>query len=404
MSAKRKPPRLWLKPTQRDDTGRITHHATWYVKEGTRRESTGCGEEDAQGAAAYLAEYISRRYLEEALKGSRRADQVPVADVIALYLRDVVNGHARPKETKARLSSILDFFGDKMLSDINGDLCRAYAVRAKTDSAARRALEDLRAAIKHHRKEGKCSEVVEIVMPLRRPHRERWLTRTEAARLIWRAWTYREVQKGVQTDKRPRRHIARFILVGLYTGTRAGPICEAAMCPTIGRGWVDLSEGVFYRRAPGRKATKKRAPPVRLPNRLLAHLRRWHRLGISRESVIEYEGRAVKRVTKAFNAAVLDAGLAAEHGKVTPHILRHTAATWLMQRGVDPWIAAGYLGMTIQTLIQNYGHHHPEHLGAAREAFDHRSPGPIRDRMARSKREQTVSNVLKMADDRKTSE
>ena len=143
---------------------------------------------------------------------------------------------------------------------------------------------------------------------------------------------------------------------------------------------------------------------MRLPNRLLAHLRRWHRLGISRESVIEYEGRAIKRVTKAFNAAVLDAGLASEHGKVTPHILRHTAATWLMQQGVDPWIAAGYLGMTVQTLIQNYGHHHPEHLGAAREAFDHRSPGPIRDRMARSKREQTVSNVLKMADDRKTSE
>src|SRR3974377_1308321 len=113
MSAKRKPPRLWLKPTERDRTGKITHQASWYVKDGDHRESTGCSKDDAQGAAAYLAEYINRRHLEEALKGSRRADQVPVADVIALYLRDVVNGHARPKETKARLSSILDFFGDK---------------------------------------------------------------------------------------------------------------------------------------------------------------------------------------------------------------------------------------------------------------------------------------------------
>jgi hypothetical protein len=65
---------------------------------------------------------------------------------------------------------------------------------------------------------------------------------------------------------------------------------------------------------------KKNAPPVRLPDRLLGHMRRWHRLGISRDSVIEYEGRCIRRVTKAFNAAVLDAQLSAEHGKVTPHI------------------------------------------------------------------------------------
>ena len=382
MSAKSKPPRLWLKRTQRDHTGRITHHATWYVKDGNRRESTGCGEDDPRGAAAYLAEYINRRHLEEALEGSRPANRIPVADVISLYGRDVVNGHARPKETRARLRSILDFFGDKMLSEINGELCRAYIAQSNTDSAARRALEDLRAAIKHHRKEGKCSEVVEIVLPPRRPHRERWLTRSEAARLIWRAWRYREEQKGVQTDTRSRRHVARFILVGLYTGTRASLICEAATCPTVGRGWVDLRNGVFYRRAHRKKVTKKRAPPVPLPDRLLAHIRRWHRLGISRGSVIEYQGRAIKRITKAFNAAVLDAHLSAEQGKVTPHILRHTAATWLMQQGVDPWIAAGYLGMSVQTLIENYGHHHPEHLGAARKAFDKRSPGPLRDRMA----------------------
>jgi hypothetical protein len=139
MSAKRKPPRLWLKPTGRDRDGRITHHATWYVKEGSHRESTGCSEDDAQGAAAYLGAYISRRHLEESLKGSRRADQVPVADVIALYLRDVVNGHARPKETKARLSSILEFFGDKMLSDIMAS-CAEHIPRGRRPTARLDAL------------------------------------------------------------------------------------------------------------------------------------------------------------------------------------------------------------------------------------------------------------------------
>ena len=35
--------------------------------------------------------------------------------------------------------------------------------------------------------------------------------------------------------------------------------------------------------------------------------------------------------------------------EVTPHILRHTAATWLMQAGVDLWEAAGFLGITVET-------------------------------------------------------
>ena len=39
------------------------------------------------------------------------------------------------------------FFGDRMLSDVTGDTRRAYASQRTTDVAARRELEDLRAAI-----------------------------------------------------------------------------------------------------------------------------------------------------------------------------------------------------------------------------------------------------------------
>jgi integrase len=41
-----------------------------------------------------------------------------------------------------------------------------------------------------------------------------------------------------------------------------------------------------------------------------------------------------------------DAGL---DDDVMRHSLRHTAATWLMQAGVDLWLAAGWQ--------ENYGHH-----------------------------------------------
>jgi Phage integrase family len=91
-------------------------------------------------------------------------------------------------------------------------------------------------------------------------------------------------------------------------------------------------------------------------------------------------------------AVVKDAGLGPD---VTPHVLRHTAATWLMQAGTDPWEAAGFLGMTVETLIGRYGHHHPDYLSAARGAFSrHRN----RHRNAATDREQTETNVTKIAD------
>jgi hypothetical protein len=98
--------------------------------------------------------------------------------------------------------------------------------------------------------------------------------------MIWAAWRYREVQKGKDTDRRSRRHVARFMLVALYTGTRSSAVCGAGIRPAIGRGHVDLESGLFYRRAPGARETKKRQPTIRLPDRLLAHMRRWERLGL----------------------------------------------------------------------------------------------------------------------------
>jgi integrase len=54
---------------------------------------------------------------------------------------------------------------------------------------------------------------------------------------------------------------------------------------------------------------------------------------------------------------------------VTPHTLRHTTATWLMQSGVPMWEVAGFLGMSRETLERVYGHHHPDFLRAAAEAL-----------------------------------
>jgi integrase len=236
-----------------------------------------------------------------------------------------------------------------------------------TDAAARRELEDLRAAINHHRRENLHNKIVSVVLPVERVPRERWLTRSEAARLIRAAWRYREVQKGHPTGRRSRQHVARFILVALYTGTRASAVCGAALQPTVGHGWIDLERAVFYRRPAGRRETKKRQSPIPLPPQLLAHLRRWKRQG--QRFAVEWHGEPVTSIRKAFASAVQNAGLGND---VIPHTLRHTAATWLMQAGTDMWEAAGYLGMTIEMLSHRYGHHHPDYLSGAKHAFARR--------------------------------
>jgi integrase len=52
------------------------------------------------------------------------------------------------------------------------------------------------------------------------------------------------------------------------------------------------------------------------------------------DSLLEWNGQAVQSVRTAFGHAVELTGL---DDDVTPHTLRRTCATWLMQAGVDKW-------------------------------------------------------------------
>lgn len=199
--------------------------------------------------------------------------------------------------------------------------------------------------------------------------------------MIWAAWRMKQRWKGEASERRTGRHLARFMLVALYKGTRSAAVCRAAIRPTQGRGYIDLERGVFYRRNEGARETKKRQPPVRLPMRLLAHLRRWattpqdintrnrgksRNIGrmISQDCVVEWNGKPITSIKKGFRSARAATGLGPH---VTPHIFRHTAATWLMRAGANVWESAGFLGMTVEMLIYTYGHHHPDFQSDAAE-------------------------------------
>jgi hypothetical protein len=114
-------------------------------------------------------------------------------------------------------------------------------------------------------------------------------------------------------------------------------------------------------------------------------MRRWVRLGVVGEFFVEWQTKPVQSVKTAFESAVRIAGLT---GKVTPHTLRHTAATWLMQSGVDKWEAAGFLGMSVEMLDRVYGHHHPRHLRNAAHALGYRQHEKLAVSLAPSRRRQ----------------
>jgi len=87
------------------------------------------------------------------------------------------------------------------------------------------------------------------------------------------------------------------------------------------------------------------------------------------EYFVEWNGRPVKSVKTAFKTALR---LAMVSGRISPHTLRHTAATWLMQNAVDKCEAAGFLGMSVEMLDRVCGHHHPECLRGAAHALGYR--------------------------------
>jgi integrase len=223
-----KGPRLWLRPPRRDESGR--HNAGWVILDRGRQIATGFNPEESDQAERSLADYIGRKHQQET--GPRDPSRIPVADVLSVYLTDVVPGHARPDESRRRIGRLAGFFGTKLLSEINGQLCRAYARAATTDAMARRDLEELRAAINHHLHEGLHDRIVSVVLPPRRPARERWLDRDEVAKLLWAAW------------RRPKcKQVARFILFALYTGRRATVVCNASFKREPGRTWIAESYG-----------------------------------------------------------------------------------------------------------------------------------------------------------------
>lgn len=197
----------------------------------------------------------------------------------------------------------------------------------------RRELNVLQAAANYCHKEGYLTQAVRVTLPAAPPAKDRWLTRSEAARLIQAA---RKLQRGA--------HVARFILLALYTGTRKDAILRLALLPSTSGGWIDVEQGVLHRRGAGEHETKKRRAPMRLSRKLLAHCRRWKANGDI--WAVHVNGQRVGDIKRSFAAACEAAGLSG----VTPHTLKHTAC-YLTHRMTGRRKNGGYAGRLWKGLV-----------------------------------------------------
>jgi len=162
------------------------------------------------------------------------------------------------------------------------------------------------------------------------------------------------------------------LLVGIYSGTRSGAIFALKWLPSPVHGWIDLDAGVLHRRGSAAGESNKRQPPAKIHAKLLPFLRYWHkrdtRMGIV--NVVHYRGAPIRKLRRSWATVGTAAGATKTDA---PHIMRHTAATWLMRSGVNVHEAAGYLGMSPETLWDTYGHHHPDHQEDAARATGKKS-------------------------------
>ena len=362
MARPRNAPRLRLKKVGADAaTGKPIR--VWYIRDGEVGVSTGAREGDLAGAEAALAHYLDTKLRVSPPVAERLLSpaEVLVTDVIALYCLERAPLLADPGTVRSRFDALLGFFGDSSLAGLTRSACQAYvAYRTKqpiksfkdpktarrvSEQAATRELEDLAAAISWWDAERPLTRKMKVWRPAKPESPRDALTRSEAARLL-KASMGRRLEGGrwkalSSSAQANRRHLRRLILIGIYTGTRPGVLVRLRWSPSDTDPWVDLEGGWLRRRGRLEKdQPTKRRPICRLPRRLVVHLKRWRDLDAAEnieridrgvqpvDTVLHHGGRALSgRVRKSFGSAVKDAALKPE---VTPHWLRHTAATWLV--------------------------------------------------------------------------
>ncbi len=340
-------------------------YIVWTENGRSRERSTGTA--DSAEAQVQFAAFLHRftRKL-----GPRDPADVLVTDLLTDYLESLDPGTSEAERAAYAVVPLAEFFAGRTLSEFPAHIDRYSDWRRRSASTIRRELGIVQSAVSHSLKAQTLTRGVTFERPPDSPARERWLTRSEAAALIAGALGFAPVYYDIRKRHplkwrrvaRPQYHLARFILIGLYTGRRKEAILSLR--------WpkVDLFRRKIDFKRDGVAENKKKRGQCTIPHRLLPHLRRGklhpHDVG----HVITWEGSSIDDIKTAFSNAANRVHLE----KVTPHTLKHTCATWLMQSGKDVFKISDFLATSVPTLLKHYGHHNPDHQSEIADAISAR--------------------------------
>jgi integrase len=325
-------------------------YVRWWQNGTWQRISTG--ETDKRRASIWLAQFVAGR-------GTPAPPEQPTVSLILDgYLADrkpVVRAYAT---LEAAGNALRRHLGDLQPDHLTKERARFYARQRRAeghivgpkatrrkkpirDGTIIRELVTLRAALKWALEGKWISDVPKIEVPRQPAPRDRWLSLEEADRLLGSALA---------------PHVKTFLAICLYTAARAGAVLELTW------GQVDFNAGLIdLGDAPGGKGRAV----VPIGAKLLPVLRD-ARAAATCEHVIEHGGKPVASVKTGTRAAARRANLPG----VTPHILRHTAATWMTMRGVPFSEIARLLGHRDSRITERvYAKHSPDYLRRAIEAL-----------------------------------
>lgn len=306
----------------------------WFEDGHSRRASTRTA--DVEQARSILAAF-------SLVRGAPPAEDMTVGAALDWYWESHAKGLMRPDNADIGIRRLKPFFGNTLASECNIARQQAYVDKRLAmgdgSESVRRDLSVLSAALRRAEKHNKLDRAPPMLSLTPAPARERWLTRDEVAKLFRRL------------RRKRSRHVLVFARLALYTGARTGAILDLT--------WdrVKFDAGLIDYRKPGRRVTKKKrviapmTPPVR---RMLMSAKRRARS----DHVVEWGGQGVGRVAKAFIDAAEDVGL----DDVSPHVLRHTFASWAAIKRVPIYHIGKALGQTVASTTERYAKLAPDDI------------------------------------------
>jgi integrase len=267
--------------------------------------------------------------------------QLTVGQIVEAYLeqseaiwRDVDAHHW--KRARATFDSVTP-------DRIDEAMCKQFAASSVgRPGSIRKRLSILRAALRWAERTGLIDKAPAIWLPSPPPPKDRRLTREEFELLL---------------RSTASTHGWLFTQLARYTAARAGALLALK--------WenVDFAGRRVY--LGGTDRQKPRATVPMHPD--LAWILVLAREAAMTDYVIEFAGKPVKSIKRTFHTARKKAGL---DKSVTPHTLRHTAASWMAEAGVPMSEIAAVLGhRDSRTTERVYAKYSPDYLQKAVRAL-----------------------------------